>query len=332
MDNKTRDLVLFELLYVGLFAFIFILGLFVVGGTSGYIGYVVLLGDVAHMLITIFLIAIVYYAYGREYPGTVPDQLHRVPNVNRSVIEVALFFDETIGVVTLSKICTILSGLVVEGMLKKYVTVDKKTQRVHIHTKNVPKGTEDIAYSLLSIIDGKKIGDALSPREEKRAMYCLAKYLPKSITRYYNNTGEMILGVYFLISFLLGIPLLLLFGWFVPFFAGLIVFIFESFGGFMLVLIAKMHTFGRYKRSVRNEFLKWLGFKRLLKDESLIRKYKPAHISMWGKWLAYAYAYGVSKPLFRCANYAESGVSYQDSFNMAVDVITLQTKLSNKSK
>ncbi|MBR9679999.1 MAG: DUF2207 domain-containing protein, partial [Candidatus Altiarchaeota archaeon] len=52
------------------------------------------------------------------------------------------------------------------------------------------------------------------------------------------------------------------------------------------------YVFGRYKQDSFKERLEWEAFARLLSDYSMIEKYKPADLKMWGRWLVYATVFG----------------------------------------
>jgi len=67
---------------------------------------------------------------------------------------------------------------------------------------------------------------------------------------------------------------------------------------FGLSAVFSKHIFGRYKsEDLYRERLMWDSFGRLLRNESLLKKYGPEDSGMWGKWLAYAYAFGVPKKI-----------------------------------
>ncbi len=59
------------------------------------------------------------------------------------------------------------------------------------------------------------------------------------------------------------------------------------------------YVFGKYKEDVIEEKLKWDAFKNLFKNYSMIEKYKPQDISMWGDWLSYATVFGLAKNVIK---------------------------------
>ncbi len=59
------------------------------------------------------------------------------------------------------------------------------------------------------------------------------------------------------------------------------------------------YCFGRYDPEIYKEILLWKAFARLLGDYSLIKKYAPQDIRMWGDWLVYATALGKAENVIR---------------------------------
>ena len=62
--------------------------------------------------------------------------------------------------------------------------------------------------------------------------------------------------------------------------------------GIASLVLIDSYCFGRFKKDVYKEVLLWRAFARLLGDYSLIKKYAPQDILMWGNWLVYATALG----------------------------------------
>ncbi|MCD6414405.1 MAG: DUF2207 domain-containing protein [Candidatus Diapherotrites archaeon] len=62
--------------------------------------------------------------------------------------------------------------------------------------------------------------------------------------------------------------------------------------GIMSLLLIDAYCFGKYKPEIYKEVALWRAFGRLLEDYSLIKKYAPQDVLMWGEWLVYATALG----------------------------------------
>lgn len=57
--------------------------------------------------------------------------------------------------------------------------------------------------------------------------------------------------------------------------------------------------FGRWTESGRVYYLKWINFKKFLKDNSLIKEHPPESIAIWNKYLVYGTALGVADEVYK---------------------------------
>ena len=106
-------------------------------------------------------------------------------------------------------------------------------------------------------------------------------------------------GKFFALAWLVfWILFLSLFAWLMPKWMSLGLSISLWTGIFSLVFIDS-YCFGRYNPEVYREILMWKAFARLLGDYSLIKKYAPEDIRMWGEWLVYATALGKAENVLK---------------------------------
>lgn len=120
-------------------------------------------------------------------------------------------------------------------------------------------------------------------RDIKMKMEALRKY-GKSV---YSSKGKVIAVGWLILWGAVFVAL----GWLMPkwLFKGLMASVLT--GGLSLWLL-DAYTFGRYDPKIYKEVQLWKAFGRLLGDYSLIKKYGPQDMNMWGDWLIYATALG----------------------------------------
>ena len=78
----------------------------------------------------------------------------------------------------------------------------------------------------------------------------------------------------------------------------LVLLIIHSLWIFVLIKLDN-YVFGKYNDNIIEEKLKWDAFKNLFKNYSMIEKYKPDDLAMWGDWLSYATIFGLAKNVIK---------------------------------
>ena len=131
--------------------------------------------------------------------------------------------------------------------------------------------------------------------------------------RYFNDTGTTLAA---LIGFL-GIGLSIVF---------VVIFLFTDFSrGFELFIIGiilaafsyfmlsrRDDVFGKWTKEGRVIYLKWINFKKFLKDNSLINEHPPESIVIWKKYLIYGTSLGVAKSVEKAMDLHVPNVSMND--------------------
>ena len=251
----------------------------------------------------LFLLYIVYIynKYGKDVTDeTVPEVYHTNPS-DRPPLEVALFFSGSPNNIDVAKA---ISAVIAHGVVEGVVELND-VLRVKGDLSNLPKEEREI----LEVLNGVRVDDvdrnlALKLRALVRKIH--NKLMPKV----YDNSGDKRVGVVLIIATLLviasffGIPFIILDKLF-PILDPLIGY-FVWIATMLSLLIMGVAIFkfsryalGKYKDGLYKEALLWEAFKRLLSDESRIREYGLDDKHMWGKWLAYAYALGVSEKIIK---------------------------------
>ncbi len=278
----------------------------------------------AGIVVALFFIAllyIIYKIYGVEYDvdrSALPDMLHTPPK-DRPSYDVALFFTSKPGFdkSDRKKLARVISAIVTEGIIDGALKLEERKVKV-IDEGKLSTYNEHIK-NIIHRLDGKDA--AYISRED-------ARYIVKELEAHYKevNKKESIYSndgynFFIMVSFLLA-------------FLGPFVFPLYLAASFLLVGIAAMigvSAFGGYllgKYSTPETFkerLMWERFAKLLKDESLLKEYGPKDARMWGRWLAYAYAFGIPKEkivkLFELAQTHISGLGITSSDIYAISVV-----------
>ncbi len=85
--------------------------------------------------------------------------------------------------------------------------------------------------------------------------------------------------------------------------------------------VVDTYIFRRFHDHARDLFYKWMAFKRLLSDYSLIKKYKPEDSSMWEDWLIYGAALGEAENVIKAIQKFKVSVPHFED----IDTSTLAT-------
>ncbi len=289
-------------------------------------GWVLLILSTAFMLF-------VYYTFGKDYNiPDIPSVSHNPPS-DRPAYDVAILIrdpPDTNGIK--SKIKDILSSIIMDAYLKGAITLKDKTLSIvgsfqdkdgnliikkDSPINKFPDKIKNILITLANLEDVKTI----APDTYKEIYENLKAYYSKF--KVYDSTGDAIfLAGTFIFSFLAMI--VLSFDIFplvtnVMLASTIFYLTYILFGSaFLYFLLFPKHIFGRFKdRNIYREKLLWDAFGNLLRNESLLKKYGPKDKNMWGKWLAYAYAYGVPKKIINyIIDYSSNRYyTYVDAYN-----------------
>lgn len=120
---------------------------------------------------------------------------------------------------------------------------------------------------------------------------------------YFDDTGTTIASVVGYLGMAVGVIFVLIFmftdfsrGWELLI-IGIIVAVFSNF-----IKNRRDDIFGRWTNEGRVIYLKWVNFKKFLKDNSLINEHPPESIVVWKKYLIYATSLGVAKSVEKAMN------------------------------
>ncbi len=238
-------------------------------------------------------IVLLYIKYGQKpkvNEDRLPETMHAPPK-NRAAYEVSIAFRELPLETSPQKD---LPPLIMEALLKGLVEIRNNILYVK-NMKAIKKEFNPYLAHIFEWLNKRKVDgiDEFIAQGLERHL----QFYARSLAYLYDTNGEDIftkicLGVG-VATLIIGTITITLFhaNWVVPWVVGLGV---EPLIIYGLYIFKGNHLLGRYSsKDAYMERLKWNRFAKLLKDESLMKKYGPKDISMWGKWLAYAYALGI---------------------------------------
>ncbi len=122
-------------------------------------------------------------------------------------------------------------------------------------------------------------------------------------SRYFDDTGSVIASLVSLLGIGMGILFFIIFIFFdfeesgLLLGIGIVVAVFSYF-----ILNRRDDIFGRWTKEGRIIYLKWMNFKKFLKDNSLINEHPPESIVVWKKYLIYATSLGVAESVEKSMN------------------------------
>jgi len=254
------------------------------------------------VLFTSVLFAI-YMKYGKDFEPSAPEILHYPPEDIRPH-ELDMYYGRFIGKLEKEVGDAVLLDLARRGVLrigkKMIIYLDKM------------KDLDDFESNLLNfyIKYGKREGNRVifDTEEFKRRLknrsfalrvsYDLqsigpTEFMEKNLKRIYDRSGSnLALGVAVLYTLLPFVVLYFESRLFKTFGSGLFAIMFQGFLTIFLLVLLDDFVFGRYTKEGRVKKAYWDAFANLLKNYSLIKKYTPQDIDMWGKWLVYATVFG----------------------------------------
>ncbi|MDO9539011.1 MAG: DUF2207 domain-containing protein [Methanocalculus sp.] len=266
------------------------------------------------VIITPFLLLLLYVLYGREKEFTVPEYLSTVPDETLPPWQVNLVFnkdafasDENGFYATLLDLHRKKKIEIRENPEKKGVTIrlleeegdDQYEQKVmnFISLNSDESGVLDTGYF-----------EAVAKRaKSSSADEHIAIALKDNLNDLMTRTDDRISGTYAVDG--RGTPALILLGAFIYIIAAVLAFFFATdtegtlLAAIMLGVVVAVQaglavalpstTFGHWKDDYYKSKLEWNSFRRFLSDMSMIRKYSPDDMNMWGIWLIYGTALGV---------------------------------------
>jgi len=281
----------------------------------------------------VILFIIIYYKYGREFDiDGIPDVYHSPPNKKRYAFDVVLAFrDPPTKESITNKIKPILSSILIEAVVSGAITMTDKKITIKDLSK-LPENIRDVITNLAAIKNIKQIDYS----DYLEIVTSLKFYFDTGLNFHsiYNNNGESKLSLSLIIIIVVSMILL-----FIPLFGILPVVgkvlaitnlnvFYESIIGLSLVPVLGKHIFGKYKTvDVYKEKLLWDSFGHLLRNESLLKKYGPKDKNMWGRWLAYAYAFDVPKKILN--NIIKKNINTNSYYISSAYLSTAGMKFSN---
>lgn len=121
--------------------------------------------------------------------------------------------------------------------------------------------------------------------------------------RYFDDTGSVIASFVSLLGIGMGILFFIIFVFFDFDGSGLLLGIGIVVAAFsFFILTRRDDIFGRWTKEGRVIYLKWMNFKKFLKDNSLINEHPPESIVIWKKYLIYATSLGVAESVEKSMN------------------------------
>ncbi|MCP1714658.1 putative membrane protein [Methanocalculus alkaliphilus] len=268
------------------------------------------------VVITPFLLLLLYYLYGREKEFTVPEYLSTVPDETMPPWQVNLVFnkdaftaDENGFYATLLDLHRKKKIEIRENPDEKGVTIrllkvegdDPYEQRVinFIHLNSDESGILDTGYfeevakraktssadEQIAIALKDNLNDLMSWSDERiSGRYAVSGREKPAIIL----AGAMSLTLVGILAFLLTIDIerTLL--------AAMLLFVVVAVQAGIAVALPST-VFGHWKEDYYRLKLEWSSFRRFLTDMSMIKKYSPDDMNMWGIWLIYGTALGVGE-------------------------------------
>ncbi len=262
----------------------------------------------------------VYYIYSKfgKEPKIVriPEYYHGIPNSKRHFLDVLFLFKEKIPLYEnpKGKILEVMPQAIEASLVNAVVEGIIKIEDGKIKIINKEK------FEMLTSLEKEYIKTAILITEEKKVSKSKIKNLVSITKKYIDNITKnvydtsaldflwkiFIASIVFSVFFYAGIPLIEIAWNFI--FNGLInarVFVSSIFIvnvefiiGMMMILVTlpSTHFFTRFKNNeVYKEKLLWESFNNLLKKRSLIEKHGLNEKDKWGKWLVYAFIFGINK-------------------------------------
>ncbi len=266
-------------------------------------------------LISSLVLLLIYLLFGVDYePSNVPELLHYPPE-NLKPHEFDFLYGKYIGKIESTCLDAVLLELARRGYLKlgekRIYVLDKKDEDLDVFEWRIWKflqryGKKEgnyIVFDVDEFLDSCTSGARLNElgRRAYRELSELLKpteALKKKLKQVYSDTGHK-LARFFLVSYLALTVILLAkleqYMSILPFALTLGIEILQI----IFTALLDDYVFGRYTKEGRIKKAYWDAFARLLGDYSLIEKYRPSDLSMWGTWLIYATVLGYAKNVIK---------------------------------
>jgi len=262
-----------------------------------------------------------YKRYGEEKFFVVPEFLSYIPNKNRTPYEVNLLFNGDAVKIDMNAFLSTLLDLHKKKKIKLKGEGDDLI--IEILDENVNTPYEKLVIDFLKNT-GFKVGDkhvfslkmlnetinAMKSSKDISGLRSLKlhfdmvlNYVDRLLVKEtLEEKGKLIVNSIFILSVLFSILALA-----IGFFVGdrLVIYHYDFYPAIILMValtienlflfITPTQLFGRWKDNYYKEYLEWQAFRNMLKDMAMIKKYKPADISIWKDWLIYGTALGVAK-------------------------------------
>ncbi|MGQ9479555.1 MAG: DUF2207 family protein, partial [Thermoproteota archaeon] len=256
------------------------------------------------------LFILIYFLYGREQEFTVPSYLSFVPNKDRKpwVVNLvfkgdAIDFDENGFYATLLDLHLKGKITISEAQGELVINIidenygDSYERSVISFLKSLAENgalsTRTIGEKVENLNSSKKYSSLLSLQN---SLNKLTHWVDRRVTRIFIVEGRqrpsillIPIAIVFLASIILGsiVPMVSHITWAAALTCPI------SFIQTLVAIAMPTTLFGRWKDPYYREKLEWDAFKKFLSDLTLIRRYAPQDISMWGEWLVYDTALGV---------------------------------------
>lgn len=283
-------------------------------------------------------ILLVFFRYGREkqYPD-IPEILHFVPTERKPYLVNHMFAGKP-GKIDDNGVLSVLMDLARRG----YIRIE---DRKIIFTRG-PEGLDDYeagVYALYKEMAGKAGTNVYDADELKKRIGSMGVgelgdivkrgkgiYSLAHAGEFFDRKGRHIsFAVYGLLALagvmLMSMTPLAAAGSSSPLIMGIPV-VLAGLVGIAAIFLFDTYALGRYTDEHARERKQWDSFHNLLSDYSLIKKYHPEDINMWGEWLVYATALGAAENVLKAMKEFKVAMPNvaADSFNYFMPVFFIR--------
>ncbi len=275
----------------------------------------------AALAVVLLVLYAIYLVFGKEVTVTgVPDVLHYPPTKRKPYDVNRIAFDDP-NTVELEGIQATLLDLARKGWLEIGMYKIKFKQGKG-ELDEYEKGVYDFYKSLVNqgdTLDIRLLRDKINTSSDLSWLKNLKSRLDKlkrpKAKNAFDKKGKWIAVVWLLISLIIVYMFRFALNAWVR--NGLLT---SLWTGAWIVIILDTYCFGRFDKKLYKEILMWKAFARLLGDYSLIKKYAPQDILMWGDWLVYATALGKADNVIRAMS--EFNVNIPNIDRTSIDTVS----------
>ncbi len=279
-----------------------------------FIADILLLIGKVLVVLTPFLLLLLYILYGREKDYTVPEYLSTVPDEKMPPWQVNLVFNKDAFSSDENGFYATLLDLHRKKKIEIRENPDQKGVKIRLLEEEGDDQYEQKVMNFISlnsdesgVLDTGYFEAVAERAKSSTADEHIAIRLKENINDLMTMSDERISGTYAVDG--RGTPALLLFGAVGYILIVILAFLFATDTEGMLlaaivpgvimavqagIAVALPSTlFGHWKDDYYKTKLEWSAFRRFLSDMSMIRKYSPDDMNMWGIWLIFGTALGV---------------------------------------